>query len=85
MKLCEDVRHTMDGSEVVALIIMNLSKSFDCLPHALMVARIIAYDMSHPVVKILISCLRHGSDINDGMTFLKAIPRGSILWVCLFK
>ncbi len=77
MKLFEEMRQTMDCNEVVALIIMDLSKAFDCLPHDLMATKFIAYGMSHSVVKILISYLRHckqhvniGSDTSDWMTIL---------------
>ncbi len=49
----------MDCNEVVALVIMDLSKAFDCLPHDLMAAKLIAYGMSHSTVKNLISYLRH--------------------------
>ncbi len=59
MKLCEEMRQATDCNEVVALIIMDLSKAFDCLPHDLMAAKLIAYGMSHSRVKILISYLRH--------------------------
>ncbi len=81
MKLCEEMRQDMDCNEVVALIIMDLSKTFDCLPHDLMAAKLIAYDMSHSAVKSLISYLRHrkqrvkiGSDTSDLMTILKGVP-----------
>ncbi len=72
MKLCEEMRKAaMDCNEVVALIIMDLSKAFDCLPHDLMAAKLVEYGMSHSAMKILISYLRHrkhvkiGSDTND--------------------
>ncbi len=42
-KLCEEIRHAMDHSEIAAMILMDLSKAFDCLPHDLMVAKLTAY------------------------------------------
>ncbi len=92
MKLCEEMRQAMDCNEVVALILMDLSKVFDCLPHDLMAAKLIAYGMSHSMAKILISYLRHrkqcvkiGSDTSDWMSILKGIPQGSILGPSLFN
>ncbi len=82
----------MDCNEVVALIIMDLSKAFDCLRHDLMAAKLIAYGMSHSAVNILISylrdrkqCVKIGSDTSDCMTILKGIPQGSILGPSLFN
>ncbi len=53
MKLCEEMRHAMDHSEVAALILMDLSKAFDCLPHDLRAAKLTAYSMSHSAIKLL--------------------------------
>ncbi len=92
MKLCEEMRQAIDSNEVVALILIDLSKAFDCLLHDLMAAKLIAYGMSHSMVKILISYLRYrkqcvkiGSDTNDWMTILKGFPKGSILGPSLFN
>ncbi len=92
VKLCEEMRHAMDHSEVAALILMDLSKAFDCLPHDLMAAKSIAYGMSHSTIKLLINYLRHrkqcvkiGSEVSNWMTILKGIPQGSILGPCLFN
>ncbi len=82
----------MNCNEVIALIFKHLSKAFDCLPHDLMTAKLIAYGMSHSALKILISYLRHrtqsvkiGSDTSDSMTIIKGIPQGSILGPSLFN
>ncbi len=53
------MRHAMDHSEVAALILMDLSKVFDCLPHDLMAAKLTAYGMSHSAVKLLVNYLRN--------------------------
>ncbi len=82
----------MDCNEVVALIIMDLSKAFDCLRHDLMAAKLIAYGMSHSAVNILISylrdrkqCVKIGSDTSDWMTILKGVQQGFIFGPSLFN
>ncbi len=59
MKFYEEMRHAMDHSEVAALILMDLSKAFDCLPHDLMAAKLTAYGMSHSAIKLLVNYLHH--------------------------
>ncbi len=92
MKLCEpeQMRHAMDQSEVAALILMDLSKAFDCLPHNLMAAKLTAYGMSHSAIKLIVNYLHHckqhvkiGSEVSDWMTLLKGVPQGLILGPCL--
>ncbi len=92
MKLCEEMRHAMDHSEVAALILMDLSKAFDCLPHHLMAAKLTAYSMSHSAIKLHVNYLCHckqrvkiGSEVSDWMTLLKGVPQRSILGPCLFN
>ncbi len=45
-KLCEEMRHAMDHNEIAAMILIDHSKSFGCLPHNLMVGKLTAYSMS---------------------------------------
>ncbi len=77
MKLCEEMRQAMDCNMVVVLIIMNLTKACNCLPHDLMAA----------MVKILISkqCVKIGSDTSDWMTILKGVQQGFIFGPSLFN
>ncbi len=91
-KLCEEMRHALDHSEMSAMILMDLSKAFDCLPHNLMVAKLTAYGMSPSAIKLLINYLRHyqqrvkiGSEFSEWMTILKGVPQSSILGPCFFN
>ncbi len=92
IKLCEEMRHAMDHSEVAALILMDLSKAFDCLPDDLMAAKLTAYGMSHSAIKLLVNYLHHrkqgveiGSEVSHWMTLLRGIPQELILGPCLFN
>ncbi len=91
MKLCEEMRHAMDHSEVEALIHMDLSKAFDCLRHDLMASKLTVYSMSDSAIKLLVNYLRHHKqrvkicfEVSDWMTLLKDV-RGFIIGHCLFN
>ncbi len=92
IKLCEDLKKALDDGKFAALLLMDLSKAFDCLPYDLMAAKLVAYGMSHEAVRLLMSCLRDrkqrvrlGEHTSEWMTLLKGLPQGSILEPCLFN
>ena len=43
LRLTEDWRRNLGNKEIVAVISMDLSKAFDTLPHALLLAKLKAY------------------------------------------
>ncbi len=55
IKLCEDLRKALDDGKFAALLLIDLSKAFDCLPHGPMAAKLVAYGMSHEAVRLLIN------------------------------
>ncbi len=58
IKLCEDLRRVLNDGKVVSLLLMDLSKAFDCLPHDLLAAKLAAYGMCPDAVRLLINYLR---------------------------
>ncbi len=92
IKLCEDLRKAFDDGKFAALLLMDLSKAFDCLPCDLIAAKLEAYGMSDEAVRLLMSNLRDrqqrvrlGEHTSEWMTFLKRVPHGSILGSYLFN
>ena len=39
-KLVEDCKHTLDENQNACLILLDLSKAFDCLPHRLLLCKL---------------------------------------------
>ena len=92
LRLLEDWRSALDKHEYVAAILMDLSKSFDCLPHNLLLAKLQAYGVSQDAVKLIESYLsdrsqqiRMGSITSDWENLTKGVPQGSILGPLLFN
>ncbi len=92
IKLCEDLSRALDDVKFTALLLMDLPKAFDGLPHDLMAAKLVGYGMLHEAVKLLMSYLRDrkqrvrlGGHTSEWMTLLKGVTQGSILGPCLFN
>ncbi len=58
IRLCEDLRKALDDGKFAALLLMDLSKALDCLPHDLMAAKLVAYGMLHEAVRLLLSYIK---------------------------
>ena len=45
MHLLEEWRKRLDDGKLVGVILMDLSKAFDCIPHDLLIAKLHAYGL----------------------------------------
>ena len=91
LRLFEDWRRALDNHECVAAILMDLSKAFNCLPHAHLVAKLRAYELSEEALMLLESYLsdrsqqvRLGTFISTWENLFKGVLQGSILGPLLF-
>ena len=48
LPLIEDRRASLDNKEVVAVISLDLSKAFDCVPRGLLLVKLKAYRVAEP-------------------------------------
>ena len=71
--------------KLVALLLIYLSKTFDCLPHRLLVAKLHAYGLSEECSLVVSYSINHkqrvkmGDTRSDWICVLKCILHGSIL------
>ena len=56
-KLIEDCKHALDENQNVGLILLDLSKAFDCLPHRLLLCKLRSYGVSYESCKLIKSYL----------------------------
>jgi hypothetical protein len=55
--LLEDWRDALEKNQYVAAVLMDLSKAFDCLPHDILLDKLLAYGMSTDSASLLESYL----------------------------
>ena len=85
MRLIEDWKASSDNKKLVGIVLMDLSKAFDCIAHDLLIAKL-AYGLTTGALTFLYAYLKRrqqGVKINDAesifKTLLSGVPQGSIL------
>ena len=86
LRLIENWKKSLDNKNFVGTVLMDLSKTFDCIPHDLLVAKLHAYGLTEEAVTFIYSYLKRrkqGVKIkNTDSVFqilLSGVPQGSIL------
>ena len=74
------------------LVLMDLSKAFDALPHNLIIAKLSAYRFDKNAVMLITSYLRHrlqrvklGDTSSNWLKIKRGVPQGSIVGPTLFN
>ena len=57
IRLIETIRKTLDRKGVAGMILMDLSKAFDCMPHDLLIAKLIAYGFGLQGLRLIVNYL----------------------------
>ena len=92
IKMIEDWGKCLSGHKIVAAMLIDLSKAFDCLPHRLLLAKLSAYGWSNDSCNLLMSYLSErkqrvkiGNSRTSWSEIIKGVPQCSILGPLLFN
>ena len=84
-RLIEDCKHALDKHMHVGLLLLDLSKTFDCFPHKLLLLKLHAYGVSRDACCLLCSYLTNRSQRvkissvkSDWAKLIKGVPEGSV-------
>ena len=92
LNLLKQWQQSLDKSDVIGIVLMDLSKAFDSLPHDLLLAKLSAYGFDRSSLKLLHSYLSNrmqrtkvGPSFSAWLEIILGVPQCSILGPLLFN
>ena len=85
-------KNTVDNDKIFGAVLTDLSKTFDCIFHDLLIAKLNAYGLPLPALKVVTDYLQNrkqrtkiGSIYSDWEGIFPGVPEGCILGPLLFN
>ena len=92
LRLMDKLNRGLDKKKKIGILMMDLSKAFDCISHDLLIAKLNAYGFDKRSLKLIYSYLKErkqrvkiNSDYSTWKEILTGVPQGSVLGPLLFN
>ena len=92
LRLKNSLNKSIDKKKKIGIVMMDLSKAFDCIPHKLLIAKLHAYGFSKSSLKFIYSYLtgrnqrvKINTEYSSWKEILDGVPQGSVLGPLLFN
>ena len=92
IRLLEEWREKLDRNLIVGAVLMDLSKTFDCIPHDLIISKLAAYGFKRETLKLIYcylkgrkQCVKINNTYSDYNEIISGVPQGSILGPVFFN